>query len=37
MSGLFKLRIGDWRVIYTVEKDTVVIRAVGHRKEIYSK
>lgn len=37
MSGLFKLRIGDWRVIYTVEKNTIIIKAVGHRKEIYNR
>ncbi|HXX80212.1 MAG TPA: type II toxin-antitoxin system RelE/ParE family toxin [Thermodesulfovibrionales bacterium] len=35
MSGLFKLRVGDWRVVYAVEKDIIVIEAVGHRREIY--
>lgn len=35
LSGRFKLRIGDWRVVYVIEKDTIVIKAVGHRKEIY--
>lgn len=35
MSGLFKLRIGDWRVVYVIEKNAIVIRAVGHRREIY--
>lgn len=35
MAGLFKLRIGDWRVIYSIENDVIVIQAVGHRKEIY--
>jgi mRNA interferase RelE/StbE len=32
-SGLYKLRVGDWRVFYTIESDTLVIRAVGHRRE----
>ncbi len=35
MSGQFKLRIGDWRVIYVIESDSIVIKAVGHRREIY--
>ena len=35
MSGLFKLRVGDWRVIYEIEKDLLIIKAVGHRREIY--
>ncbi len=34
-SGTFKLRVGDWRVVYTVEDGVIVIQAVGHRKEIY--
>jgi len=35
LSGAFKLRIGDWRVVYTIEKDLVLIHAIGHRREIY--
>jgi mRNA interferase RelE/StbE len=34
-SGTFKLRVGDWRVVYTVESDRIIIKAVGHRREIY--
>jgi len=34
-KGTFKLRVGEWRVIYTVEGRTLVIQFVGHRKEIY--
>jgi len=30
-----RLRVGDWRVIFYVEKDTIVVAAVGHRREIY--
>ncbi len=33
----FKLRIGDWRVVYTIENDVISIHAVGHRREIYKK
>lgn len=35
MSGQFKLRVGDWRVVYIIEKDEIVIKAIGHRREIY--
>jgi mRNA interferase RelE/StbE len=37
LSGLFKLRVGDYRIIYQVkEKEViVVILKVGHRKEVY--
>jgi mRNA interferase RelE/StbE len=30
-----RLRVGDWRVIFYEEADTVVVVAVGHRREIY--
>lgn len=35
LSGTYKLRIGDWRIVYTMESDIIVIHAVGHRSEIY--
>ena len=31
----YKLRVGDWRVVYTIEGEVVKIWSVGHRKEIY--
>jgi len=34
-KGTFKLRVGDWRIIYTVKGKTVTILFVGHRREIY--
>ena len=30
-----RLRVGDWRVIFYAEGDTIVVVAVGHRREIY--
>lgn len=36
LTGAFKLRIGDWRLIYTIEDNkTLVIQAVGHRRDVY--
>ncbi|UXE64066.1 MAG: type II toxin-antitoxin system RelE/ParE family toxin [Woronichinia naegeliana WA131] len=36
LSGLFKLRIGDYRVIYSFDDDFITIHQVGHRQDIYS-
>ena len=30
-----RLRVGDWRVIFYTEGKTIVIAAIGHRREIY--
>ena len=36
LKGARRLRVGDWRVIYTIEPpDVVVIVKIGHRKEVY--
>jgi len=35
LQGAFKIRIGDWRAIYTIESDAIVNQAIGHRREIY--
>jgi mRNA interferase RelE/StbE len=35
LKGTYKLRIGDWRVIYTVKYDIAVIYFAGHRRDIY--
>lgn len=33
----YRLRVGDWRVIYTLKREilTVVIVRVGNRREVY--
>lgn len=37
LSGFFKLRVGDYRVIYELvrERRILVIHRIGHRREIY--
>ena len=39
LIGLYKLRVGDYRVIYEIvrKEKTIVIHAIGHRREIYRK
>ena len=36
-EGMFKLRVGDYRVIYELlyEERLIVIHTIGHRREIY--
>ena len=34
-KGAFKLRVGQWRLIYTVEGKAIIIQFVGHRRDIY--
>ena len=35
-KGTFKLRIGDWRVVYTIQGQILVIQFIAHRRDIYS-
>ena len=37
LSGFFKLRAGDYRIIYKVRRDEnlIVIHRIGHRREVY--
>jgi len=31
----YRLRVGDYRILFEIEKDTILILKVGHRKNIY--
>ena len=35
LKGAYKLRIGDWRVVYSLEDNVIVIQFIGHRSKIY--
>jgi mRNA interferase RelE/StbE len=37
LSGLYKLRVGDYRAIYEVlrQERTIIVHQIGHRREIY--
>lgn len=39
MAGFYRLRVGDYRIIYQIAHDeqTIVIHAIGHRREIYRR
>jgi len=36
-AGLRKYRVGDYRVIYAILGDDVLVLRIGHRKEVYKK
>lgn len=33
--GFWSLRVGDWRVIYKVIEQQVLVIKIGHRREVY--
>lgn len=35
--GNYRFRIGDYRVIFDIEGDEIIVLRVGHRKEIYRR
>lgn len=36
-AGLRKYRIGDYRIIYAILGNDVLVLRIGHRKEVYKK
>jgi len=36
-AGLFKLRVGDYRVIYARTEDGYLVLRIAHRREVYRK
>jgi len=37
LKGHRKLRVGDYRVIYRISGNEIIILKIGHRREVYSK
>ena len=37
LRGFYKLRVGNWRVVYEVDRDRleITVHFVGHRSQIY--
>jgi len=33
--GSFRWRIGNYRIVFDLEKDKIIILRIGHRREIY--
>lgn len=38
-NGCFRLRVGDYRIIYTVENENLIVHiiSIGNRGDIYKK
>ncbi len=36
-AGLRKYRVGDYRVIYAILREDVLVLRIGHRKDVYKK
>jgi len=36
-AGLRKMRVGDYRVVFTIMDKNILILRIGHRREIYKK
>lgn len=36
LKGYWKLRVGDYRLVYTLREQVVVIVAIRHRKHVYT-
>jgi mRNA interferase RelE/StbE len=37
LKGHRKLRVGDYRVIYRIHGEEIIILKIGHRREVYTK
>ena len=35
--GSYRFRIGDYRVVFDLDRDQIIILRVGHRREIYRR
>jgi mRNA interferase RelE/StbE len=34
-KGLRSLRVGDFRVIFKIDEDSILVVKIGHRKDVY--
>ena len=37
LKGHRKLRVGDWRIIYSVKHSNIIILMIGNRKNVYQE
>ena len=35
IAGQFRFRVGDYRIVFNVAQNKMVIHAIGHRRQIY--
>ena len=37
LGGLWKVRVGDYRILYEIEEEKVTVWAIRHRKDVYDE
>jgi mRNA interferase RelE/StbE len=37
LKGYWKLRVGDYRIVFEFERSMIIVLGIGHRKTIYSQ
>ncbi len=37
LKGYRKLRVGDYRIVFRVDKNAVIVLKIGHRKDVYDR
>ena len=37
LGGLWKIRVGDYRIVYEIEEKKVTVCAIRHRKDVYAE
>jgi len=37
LAGEFSLRVGQYRIMFTIDGDNVWVETVGHRREVYRR
>lgn len=35
LKGNYSQRVGDWRIVYSIEKSFVYVKDIRHRREVY--
>jgi mRNA interferase RelE/StbE len=34
-GNLYRLRVGQWRAVFYIEGDKLIVARIGHRREVY--
>jgi len=37
LKGYWKLRVGDYRIVFEFDRSMIVVLGIGHRKDIYNR
>jgi mRNA interferase RelE/StbE len=35
VEGVYRVRVGDYRVVYRIEDDELLVLKIGHRGDVY--